>query len=184
MEEAAGRLRDSGDLLDVRTGFRAPIPGWWPGAGDVDLVVEQATKSKRRWDLYELKWCNHNKMEEALWDLVKLLNAHQLPQVRNTYLVFAAPTRWWEPSVPGTTCFQPGRAKLNEILFEHDRPWARVLSGGKGRPQSAPAIVDIELVGRSRFRVGDVPFEIRAVAIRPAGSKRLELTSEVNNGSV
>lgn len=175
LAEASSSMNEHG-VASVKTGFRAPIPNWWPAAGDVDLVLEAAIPDHRRFDLYELKWCNHNKMEEALWDAVKMLNAHQLPEVRNTYLVFAAPARWWKDDVVGVKCFDPRESSMAEILDAHPQRWRAVMNGGTGRPNSVPERISIKVVDELQIEVADSLYEIRAVDIRPRGSNTLSLT--------
>ncbi len=166
----AERLKGKGTLASVRPNFRAPIPGWWPGAGDVDLAIEHKMNAERRFDFYEFKWCNSNKMEEALWDAVKLVNAHALPEVRNTYVVYGAPVRWWKDDVVGIRCFSPGETDLSKILGDHEDRWRVVLTGGTGRPRRVSKYVSIEPVVTRKLDIGDAKYEIRAVSIRPQGS--------------
>jgi hypothetical protein len=163
--------------------FRAPIPGWWPGAGDIDLVVEHALPRRRRFDLYELKWCNHNKMEEALWDIVKMSNAHGLSEVRHTYLVFAAPERCWAHDIVGAACFEPGRHSLRTILKDHPKRWIEVLKGGTGRPIDAADGIRIDEVFECALDLANGTYRLKAVAVRPVGEKRFRVPQlEVDSG--
>lgn len=151
--------------------FTAPIPGWWPGAGRVDLMVEVKSDERARCDLYELKWCSDDKIEEALWDALKMACAHDLPQVRHTYLVFGAPTSVWSKPPVGAELFAAGDVDIRRLLQTHVNRWNVVLSGGKGRPYSSVERVTIEAVVNRAVESAGQKIEIRAVCLKPRGSK-------------
>jgi hypothetical protein len=177
MRDRATALGTRRGISSVTTGFRAPIPNWWPAAGDVDLVLESKADVERRFDLYELKWCNHNKMEEALWDIVKMVNAHDLPEVRSTYLVYGAPARWWRDDVVGVKCFAPGTTQLQPILFEHETRWRAVVNSGSGRPTRGPRRVHISSIATESVAISGIAYQLRAVSVVPIGNQYFALNA-------
>lgn len=161
-------------VADACRNFTVPIPGWWPGAGRVDLMVEAKSNESARCDLYELKWCNDDKVEEAMWDAVKMACAHEIRQVRNTYLVFGAPAKIWAKPPVGHELFDAGRINLEDLLHKHAKRWKAVLGGGKGRPISSVDQVAVKPVVSCPVVTAGGEFEVKAVCLTPVGSNTFD----------
>lgn len=168
--------REHLEVVDVDRNFTVPIPGWWPGAGRVDLVLQAPPEDAFQFDLYELKWCNEDKMEEALWDAVKLICAHdiQKPKVANTYLVFAATHSIWAKSPVGSELFDASTTDLEAVLRNRSKRWERVLAGGVGRPRDCPVGIEVTRLRPVAVTDGTTELEIRIARIAPRGSKRFD----------
>lgn len=175
MEEAANELLVREEISSYKTGFRAPIPGWWPAPGDVDFVVEYQQALGKNWDLFELKWCNSAKLEEALWDVVKLLSAHGNEQVRDTHLIYGAPKTMWDASAAARDCFSGGSKSLDQLLGSHASSWQWNLSGAVGRPQVVPLEFEVKRTGEHELSAGGSQFQIRTIKIKPVGVRKLRL---------
>lgn len=177
MAVSAQQLVDQGLLQSCSKNFRAPIPGWWPAPGDVDFVIESKQFVDRRWSLFELKWCNREKLEEALWDIVKLACAHSNPQVRETHLVYAAPVAMWENNGAAKDCFSAGRKSSEQLLKSHAAAWKWNLAGGSGRPQVVPQELRVQRTGEYSLDAGGQEFRIKTVKVTPEGTGKLKLSS-------
>lgn len=164
------------DVARVSRNFTVPIPGWWPGAGRVDLVLQAPPEDAFQFDLYELKWCNEDKMEEALWDAVKLICAHDIetPKIANTYLVFAATRAIWEKSPVGAELFDSSTKDLEAVLRDRSRRWERVLAGGVGKPRDCPVEIDVSTLQPVGVTDQTTDLEIRIARIAPRGSQRFD----------
>jgi hypothetical protein len=144
---------------------RIPVPGWQPQPGGLDLLLTSPAGSRL---LFELK-VNH--VDQALWDLVKLLSLMEATPAGRGYLAVAAPSRTWERAGDCIGLFMPsaGAREWNAAwMFDTWwKAWCDLLEGGRGRPQRMPARVRTALVARVALPTAPGGYELRVASVAP-----------------
>lgn len=132
----------------VKIGYKTPggIPDWNPQPGGVDAVVLHADGSTRFG--VELKvW----KIDETLWDILKMASLARVEGVEATYVVAAATADKWSGGSDCVPLFHStppeGEAWYTEFFFEeYPKAWTNLLLGGPGRPTRVPRTIRLTLV--------------------------------------
>src|SRR4051812_5403065 len=147
-----GSLREhSSERVEARR--QRWIPGWDPQPGQIDVLVERTSRQTSRLRYAaELKWCNENKVFEALWDIMKMTSATQIPALEAAYLIYGAPQRHWEKPVQCARELFPSGTRATEVsvprlIDQHLEWWVKyILGDSRGRFGSAPEVTRIEPV--------------------------------------
>jgi|tagenome__1003787_1003787.scaffolds.fasta_scaffold20983342_6 hypothetical protein len=163
------------------------IPGWDPQPGQIDVLVERTTRETARLRFTaELKWCNDNKVFEALWDVVKMTSATRIPGVEAAYLVYGAPQRYWDRPVEcARELFVIPSSKesiisVPQLIDQHLAWWTKyILGDSRGRFGEAPAATALELVAAVDLSVAGKAWQIRTVAAKPVGETVVEFKNGV-----
>jgi hypothetical protein len=141
------------------------VPGWEPVPGRLDLSLTAPAGSRL---LFELK-VNH--VDQALWDLVKLLSLTESTPAGRGYLAVAAPTRTWERTGDCVGLFTPsaGAREWNAGWMFHTwwKAWCDLLDGGRGRPLRVPALVRTALVAQVALPTAPGGYELRVTSVAP-----------------
>jgi hypothetical protein len=172
LDAALRDLVEDGVKVAARRQFH--LPGWDPQPGGIDLFLLNQERALSH--VAELKIDN---IDEALWDLFKMVAATELSSVQAAYLVVAARAqRWRNPRVDCAVLFPeaptPPRVWPSRQLFaDFDTAWRALLKGGRARPTDVPAEVRIEFVANEPV-CAYPDYELRAIAVRGVpGAERL-----------
>jgi hypothetical protein len=160
-----------GWAVGVRRSF--PIPEWDPQPGGVDLFM---TASGRLIAAMELKV---EKVDEALWDIYKMVSLRTRPGVQATYVVIAASVAKWRSGTECTWLFDAGEMRVNSgDVFRRDADaWRWLLKGGRGRPTRVPVEITVTQIAQAPFgRLAG--YELRAIRVEPFGSEWLQFMGE------
>jgi hypothetical protein len=165
-----GALRSQGAEAEHNKKI-GPIPHWDPQPGPVDVAVLDG--KGRPCALAELKWCNENKVFEALWDLLKMAAAADLAEVEETYLIYGAPQAYWDKPVEcAQEIFDSTACDLPSLTVEHWGWWRKyILGDSTGRPLEAPQSVRLSPVATAPLKLAGTTWEIRTIAIEPNWSE-------------
>jgi hypothetical protein len=120
----------------------------------------------------ELKWCPaKEKLEETPWDCFKLAHAREtLPEVRNAYLIYAAPSSVLASDCRCVELLGDGVISTRVIIDKYESSWRWLLKeSSKSRPTSLPPYVETTVVGSPLFIHEEVQWEIRVVSVRANG---------------
>ncbi len=153
----------------VEKNRKTAIPNWSP-VGNVDLLARSGNRLALA---AELKWGNHDKIYEGIWDLFKMALLAKDSGRPSTYLVMGAPTTAWLTAV-GHAVFSDGihtPQGLCALTFPKRPAWDYLLEGGHEKcPACVPAQIETSLVARERLTGAGPEWELRAVRVRPVGS--------------
>jgi hypothetical protein len=143
------------------------VPGWTSGLGALDLFIERSDGALQI--AAELKI---DTVEWVLWDMLKLANLFEAPNVEAAFLVVAADAKVWSSVREGAALF-PATAGIGliwdtrQLINSWRKSWLELLDGGPARPVYCPDRVEVESVATGRVDAYPA-HEIRVVSIRPA----------------
>lgn len=156
-----------GHVVAIEGPLPAGIKERWSGRlGRVDVLARPASLG----GLYvETKLGWEQKLDEAVWDVLKLAALTTLRGVAAGYVVYAAPLRRWEPKTPKPVeLFADGSFDIVELLGNrHQAAWGWCLKGTTTtRPTRLPAHVRTEEIGRTGIDAPTEGWELRCARVQ------------------
>lgn len=146
------------------------VPGWDPQPGRTDWVAREPEADALA-AFAELKV---EKIEEALWDLLKVACIlEQAPAALSGYLVIAAtPRRWQRAEVADLFTRNPAAVggeqewDTSVLIATWRSSWRYLLDGGRARPVTVPARIRTRLVAAAPLEKID-GYELRCIRVEP-----------------
>jgi hypothetical protein len=141
------------------------FPDWSPTPRGVDAaVLDPATENALIG--IELKV---DKVDESLWDILKMASLRRVNRVEAAYVAVAAATTSWSGSSDCAALFTGDPDDDKEwhtaYFFEQwPRAWKRLLAGGSGRPTRIPTRLYLPLVAVLPF-MGFPGYELRILRV-------------------
>ena len=154
------------------------LKGWQrtPGGFDLAILKEQSGDSASA--LMEMKI---EKLDESLWDLLKLAGIGLSSRTERTFLVYEAARSTFEGDADCASLFRAEGTEthsVRELIERWPRAWANLLKGGYGNhPLLAPGTVSLSLVGMFKIE-GRPTHEIRILAVEAQGSADLRFGAD------
>ena len=141
------------------------LADWMPVPSGVDIVIMDSRESSVRVGI-ELK---SYKLDETLWDIIKMASLRRMTGVEAAYVVVAATSKKFDGSGDCAALFQTrlGEATSWESSSWFDRwptAWADLLRGGSARPSRMSSTVSLELISRHKL-TATAKWEIRALRV-------------------
>lgn len=150
---------------------------WVPLPGGIDLYVTHPGGGDLAW-VAELKYA---KVDETLWDLIKVASALALRQrtpVAAAYLIVAAGDKAWSARGNCSELFGgESDHDLLELIADNRDAWCGLLQGGRARPTTPPRHLHVTPIACARVpqRPG---VTIRAVRVDVVGGESLRFDAD------
>jgi hypothetical protein len=145
---------------------RGRVEMWKGDYGPVDIAILTPVGAPRA--LIETKWCSDDKLEESLWDIVRLTALLATDDIHACFLVTGAPEAGWQerPGRP-TELYADREITTAELLSGHSKGWAYCLKGSGARAKVVPAAFHTTLVATVPIHMSDEhgPWLLKCVAI-------------------
>lgn len=106
--------------IEAQKDKRIAIPNWTARDLQVDLVIGRAAAPLA---LAEFKW-SLTKLDQLLWDLVKMANGSERQETPETFLIAGTSTENWAKSVRGCEFLGSVRWDLERELRARPKLWA------------------------------------------------------------
>lgn len=165
-----------------REGLTLPLPNWEPRPGHVDVAIHPQGRSTRC--VAELKM---HKTDETLWDLYKMIDALDLPEIGAAYLVVGASRAQWEKQTDACTeIFNDSGLDAYptwELFEKNKRAWWNLLHGGPGRPASVPASINVTSIAKEDLTTEGKPGWLKCVRVAASGSERIQFQDDWYHGN-
>jgi hypothetical protein len=170
-------VKSLGALLPgrVEKNKKIAIPHWGT-VGNVDLVVRREPGSQALSLAAELKW---GKIDEALWDLLKMALLATREDIDAAMLITGASEKAWRSNVCGDLFMDASHSvvKLCGLRYRTGSKrlvWDWMLEGGYGRyPDAVPSEIATEIVAEQPVVRGQERWTLRAVDVRPLSEERV-----------
>lgn len=153
---------------------------WNPLPGGIDLFVRHS-RSPRLRVVVETKV---EKVDETLWDLLKVAAASNLAGVEAGYLAVAASPGAWAEHQECTELFPPLLTQTEvhdviDLIGRNRKAWRRLLNGGRARPISTPRSLVTRLIARTHLPEWAINRELRIVRVEiPDPDNRISFGSD------
>lgn len=153
------------DASSVKVGYQVvDLPDWAPIPGGVDLATFDRHGSLEIG--IELKV---NKVDEALWDILKMASLTLVPNVSAAYVAVAATQGKWTGKSNCVALFSSPLHESKEwqtaFFFDaYKKAWCDLLLGGSGRPTRVPQTLTLTVI--TAIEIPAAPnYELRVVRV-------------------